>query len=537
MTDVHALSFISDSFVGFSPFSFDPISTFPAQQRTALSGYRKSQLAEKGVRALCRRGASVVHCNGADNGQPPITEEDTTSREFVLHDMMRDSGVNTHHARAARIGFAREVAKSQQWQRAPDASKKAENSRREEATIDLARAALEIAAEDDAIISHSLVALPVDAYLQRLDDMAHEVEAHYLPAESSQRTPAAVYAAMDRYIYGVKEFRRYPGTGSGLARDFYLNEVLTRRRGTAVMLALIYHELAARLLQRGAISFATEIELPLDPVSLPRARLQQPQVQQDARPLFADAAGGSNRHESGQEMGVPSGEEARNPSGATEEERDGNGAVVLLTPELLLYEVLFALKQLFWPWRWEGSGRTQSSSKRRNSGGFLEAATANSQGGGMGLMGPPPCGQSGRSGAELASARAAQYRLQRGIGTSAGFGDLRRAMAACERLVLLGMDERDGRDYGVLLFHCGEYELAQTYLSAYAKAKDDEQLAALTSPLKQLQLLREPHQQDEAVEAEALVLLMDRLQLMLLERSWEEAPVVRTPPEPLPEPW
>ena len=43
--------------------------------------------------------------------------------------------------------------------------------------------------------------------------------------------------------------------------------------------------------------------------------------------------------------------------------------------------------------------------------------------------------------------------------------------AVSERLVLLGVDKKEGRDYGVLLVHCGLYPLAQTYLGAYAEGR------------------------------------------------------------------
>ena len=89
--------------------------------------------------------------------------------------------------------------------------------------------------------------------------------------------------------------------------------------------------------------------------------------------------------------------------------------------------MLRGLKDLYWPWR----------TSRGSSGGsgFLEAAAANSRGGGMGIMGPTPGTTSGHaSGAELAAARLSGHRLQRGIWSSAGFGDMRRALAGAECL-------------------------------------------------------------------------------------------------------
>lgn len=68
-------------------------------------------------------------------------------------------------------------------------------------TLDLARAALEIAAEDDALVSHSVVPLPVDSYISRLDLMAAEVANHHLPARLADRTPRIVFDALNKYLY------------------------------------------------------------------------------------------------------------------------------------------------------------------------------------------------------------------------------------------------------------------------------------------------------------------------------------------------
>lgn len=41
-------------------------------------------------------------------------------------------------------------------------------------------------------------------------------------------------------------------------------------------------------------------------------------------------------------------------------------------------------------------------------------------------------------------------------------------LAASERLVLLGIDDQELRDYGMLLFHAGLYGRAFEYLNAYS---------------------------------------------------------------------
>lgn len=48
-------------------------------------------------------------------------------------------------------------------------------------SIDLGRVTLEIVAEDDALVSYSLVALPMEAYISRSDDLSMEFYRHFLP--------------------------------------------------------------------------------------------------------------------------------------------------------------------------------------------------------------------------------------------------------------------------------------------------------------------------------------------------------------------
>ncbi len=54
-----------------------------------------------------------------------------------------------------------------------------------EAGISLADAALQVAAEDDAIISHSTVKLPVKAFQGRISRLAADLANHHLPDKSS----------------------------------------------------------------------------------------------------------------------------------------------------------------------------------------------------------------------------------------------------------------------------------------------------------------------------------------------------------------
>lgn len=90
---------------------------------------------------------------------------------------------------AARRNYAEEVANLRTVSDGPG-------------TVDLARAALEIAAEDDALVSHSPVPLPVDAYLNRLQAMALEFAGHYLPPQCDN--PDSVLEALDLYLFGYQ---------------------------------------------------------------------------------------------------------------------------------------------------------------------------------------------------------------------------------------------------------------------------------------------------------------------------------------------
>lgn len=64
---------------------------------------------------------------------------------------------------------------------------------------DLARAALQIAAEDDSLISHSSVPLPVDSFVERLDDLSMEFCSLYMPPLKSP--PEVFIGNLERYFY------------------------------------------------------------------------------------------------------------------------------------------------------------------------------------------------------------------------------------------------------------------------------------------------------------------------------------------------
>ena len=91
-------------------------------------------------------------------------------------DLPRRVDYSAVHAWEARQAFLRSIAAG-------------------EAAVDLAAAALHVAAEDDALVSHSTVQLPVAAYQQRLQrmaaDLALQLEQQGQQAEGGQRPDAA----------------------------------------------------------------------------------------------------------------------------------------------------------------------------------------------------------------------------------------------------------------------------------------------------------------------------------------------------------
>lgn len=109
-------------------------------------------------------------------------------------------------------------------------------------------------------------------------------------------------------------------------------------------------------------------------------------------------------------------------------------------------EELGYLKRAYWPFPWDGETGGFGAACRQ----FLEGADS----------------------AELeAINRTAFHRLERGIWTSPGAGDIRRSLAACERMVVLNTEldpikeGEDRRDLAILYCHVGRLEEAVTELT------------------------------------------------------------------------
>ncbi|KAH9697970.1 transglut core2 domain-containing protein [Citrus sinensis] len=339
--------------------------------------------------------------------------------KLALHDVLDSIGTDTTFAREAREGFYSQIKRLSNVER--------ETSISINKCVDLGKTALHIAAEDDSLISHSSVPLPVDAFISRLDDLSVGYCPHY--SSGFRSSPESVLESIERYLFDKK--------------------VLTHRTGSAVMLSLIYSEILKMLRIWGLIDFDVEISFPLDLYSLPRGYQKQKSKDSDQPHI--------------------------------------------ITVQMLLEEILRNLKNAFWPFQHD---RSRSL--------FLRAARAAN------------CIDqlnSGDSGLQLASAKAARHRLERGVWTSVRFGDMRCALAACERLILLESDAKELRDYSILLYHCGLYEQSLQYLKFYQA--------------QWYNISKHPSNSVSSLENDAMEKLMIRLSLILMEQGWSRSTYVR----------
>ncbi|KAL8061879.1 hypothetical protein ABFX02_02G111500 [Erythranthe guttata] len=367
-----------------------------------------------------RRGANCSSCKCGLSS--------TGDLKFVLHDALDLVGLSTTHARAARVGFCSQIEKLSEIER--------ETSITVNKGVDLGRAALHIAAEDDSLISHSSVPLPVDDFIERLNCLSMGYCSHY--GSSFRSTPENFLDCLERYLYVNKGFRRTNARNQIEQRALYLNSVLTHRSGSVSMLSLIYSEILKMLRMWDVLNFDVEIFFPDGSHSSPRGYYRK-QTSKDS----------DNSH--------------------------------IMTSQSLLVEILKDLKNAFWPFQLDNSISP-----------FARAAQAAQCFTGS--------NDSEESALGLASAKAARHRMQRGVWTSVRFGDMRRALSACERLILLETDPKELRDYGVLLYHCGFYEESLQYLKFYQVTKQ----SGATNDL----------------EEDAVNKLIIRLNLILMEEGW-----------------
>ncbi|KAL0397638.1 UNVERIFIED_CONTAM: hypothetical protein Scaly_0212200 [Sesamum calycinum] len=340
-----------------------------------------------------RQSSRVVNCS-CKSGLSAADE-----LKFVLHDALDSSGINTAHARSARLGFCLQIEKLSDIER--------ETS--------------------------------INDFIERLDSLSMDYCSHY--SSSCRSSPEKFLESLERYLYVDKGFRRANARNQVEQRALYLNSVLTHRSGSVSMLSLIYSEILKMLRMWDILDFDVEIFFPHDSYSSPRGYQKQKSKESDQSHI--------------------------------------------MTSQSLLVEILKDLKYAFWPFQLDHA---------RNP--FLTAAKA--------AQGFTDSNSTKESAFELASAKAARHRLQRGVWTSVRFGDIRRALSACERLILLKTDPKELRDYAVLLYHCGFYEESLQYLKLYQDTKQPDSTNDL-----------------EEVAVEKLII---RLNLIMMEEGWSSQP-------------
>ncbi|KAK8516938.1 hypothetical protein V6N12_032138 [Hibiscus sabdariffa] len=385
----------------------------------------------------------------------------STDFNFALHDALESSGIDTSHAREARKGFVSQIEGLSDIER--------ETSISINRGVDLGKTALYIAAEDDSLISHSSVPLPVDAFLERLDDLSMGYCSHYNSSCRSSREK--FLESIEKYLYVRKGFRRSMAENRAEPRALYLHSVLTHRSGSALMLSIIHSEILKMFRMWGLLDFDVEIFFPRDHDGLPRAYDKQKSKESDQ------------------------------PHIMTVQMLLEEVMLILLLLRFLTFLyiksylseveeklVLSNLKAVFWPFQHDPAGSL-----------FLRAADAAN------------CVDSAY---QLASAKAARHRLERGVWTSVRFGDMRRALSACERLILLKNDPKEMRDYSILLYHCGLYDQSLKYLKLY---QDEKSSSAQRLSTDSISILEEA-----AVEK-----LLARLNLIAMEEGWSQPFYVR----------
>lgn len=266
---------------------------------------------------------------------------------------------------------------------------------------------MQVAAEDDALSTHSVVELPVPMYAKRVDTLVTDFlarglveqvkeacakEASLLEGDSKyneQETLAlALGRAVEQFLF---EEKKYTVASKQTVVELevytpyriYMHNVLPQTCGTPAVLAAVLSAILKRLAAKGALP----AEAPLK--------------------VVMPTMGGVE--------GLPF------TQLASEEPVAG---LAHATPAYVVKDCLRNLKMGFWPWEWSPT----------DSYGFVNAAQA-------------ALGQDGRFGQN----RGGTFVPAKGR----PFGDVQRALNATERLVLIGGDPMEQRDYAVLLLHVG----------------------------------------------------------------------------------
>ncbi|GMH45123.1 hypothetical protein BSKO_13080 [Bryopsis sp. KO-2023] len=330
-----------------------------------------------------------------------------------------ESGCVEDDVRYRRLDFTQQLAFNARKEFARNLSKG-------DACMDLALAAVHIAAEDDALISISPVDFPVKSYMDRIDRLATNLGKRIKSALPDRlMPPEQALPLVEKCLFQEEKFK-VPSFGKsnipegtvvdhpGVWEDqkyAYMNELLIRRVGTPALVTILYQDIMKRLLRMEAIDFVVNMDC--------QGFTQMPRAQVLA----------------GMDRAVVLRED---------------GVMLNTCSSDALIEVLQFLKRAFWPFEWD--------TNEQDGGGFRGAVAM--------LV-------DGEMSSDLeAISRTAKHRLERGIFTTTGGGDVRRAVIACERLAMLCGDTHpmERRDLAVLLSHVGEIGRAGVELQCYMES-------------------------------------------------------------------
>ena len=335
-------------------------------------------------------------------------------------------------------------------------------------TINLSEAALQIAAEDDALVSHSAVPLPVDSFRRRLEKLANEIERIVLPPLllQQQTQKSQIVDAILSYFYTQQKFKvpvfgrsvllnnavivTHPGVWEK-PNKAYITDALITKQAVPAVLAIILSDILRRLLVSGSIDFWARVDYGYSLEHSPTSVTIVPGI---TREMAVVVVG--------------------------DDKDAGNTVTTTLsnTTTDALAESLCYLARSYWPFPWE-ERNCNGNATVGVGGGFRGAALEFLDGGAA-------------SAEAEAIARTAKHRLERGIWTSPGAGDVRRAIAAMERLVILldsisrgsgppttatstrtnnDMYRTARRDLAVLYCHVGRLEEAYVEMKAYVQSR------------------------------------------------------------------
>jgi len=335
------------------------------------------------------------------------------------------------------------------------------------ASLDGAAAWLAAGAEDDALATNSPVPLPTAAFECRLDRLASDAAAalraglpSYSPASPDRAHHQAALDLITAAVFGAppgggSPFRLVPGTAlaAGAVLDApgtvegadpaYLHAALTTRTATPSTAAILLAAVQARLVRAGHLGAVARVSWV------------------GGGPALLGASVG------GLSLAVPPPAPPRaTVAVCSPGVRRPDGSPLSALPLAALVESNARLLRSFWPGPWATPALLPDPAHTTGGSALLAAA----------LIGE---GDSRAGSAELvAISRAAAHRLERGVFTSPGAGDGRRALAAARRGVLLAEAGGGGpdaaaaprREYGVLLAAAGRAAEAAAELGAFLEA-------------------------------------------------------------------